>query len=338
MQAVILDKPGQFSVVEVGDPQALRPEEALVRIRRVGVCGTDQHAYRGRQPFFSYPRILGHELGAEVLEIGPNDRGIKAGDRCAIEPYMNCGHCVACRRGKTNCCSQLRVLGVHVDGGLQERLVVPERKLHKSEKLSFEELALVETLGIGAHAVGRAQLQADDTVAIIGLGPIGLSVLQFASGSTNRIVGVDLAETRLAFAKQTRPGMIAIEGGARVAEQLRDALSGELPTVVFDCTGSPKSMMEAFHYVAHSGKLIFVGLVSGQISFDDPQLHSRELTVMASRNSTALDIENVIRVLEAGEVSASSWVTHRAMASSVPDVFPRWMEPSINLIKGVFEI
>jgi 2-desacetyl-2-hydroxyethyl bacteriochlorophyllide A dehydrogenase len=338
MQAVVLDKPGQFRVVDVGDPQILRPDEALLRIRRVGVCGTDQHAYRGRQPFFSYPRVLGHELGAEVLEIGPNHRGIKAGDRCAIEPYLNCGHCIACRRGKTNCCSQLRVLGVHVDGGLQERLVVPARKLHKSEKLSFEELALVETLGIGAHAVGRAQLQPDDTVAIIGLGPIGLSVLQFASRYTHRIVGADLVETRLAFAKQTRPDMIAINGGAQVVEQLRDVLGEELPTVVFDCTGSPNSMMDAFHYVAHSGKLIFVGLVSAQISFDDPLLHSRELTVLASRNSTALDIENVIRGLEAGEVSASSWVTHRAMASSLPDVFSRWMEPSINLIKGVFEI
>lgn len=338
MQAVILDKPGQFRVVDVGDPQALRPDEALLRIRRVGVCGTDQHAYRGRQPFFSYPRVLGHELGAEVLEIGPNDRGVKAGDRCAVEPYLNCGHCIACRRGKANCCSQLRVLGVHVDGGLQERLVIPALKLHKSEKLSFEELALVETLGIGAHAVGRAQLQPDDAVAIVGLGPIGLSVLQFASRHTHRIVGVDLAETRLAFAKRTRPDMIAINGGAHVAEELRNVLGGELPTVVFDCTGSPKSMVDAFHYVAHSGKLIFVGLVSAQISFDDPLLHSRELTVLASRNSTALDMENVIRALEAGEVSASSWVTHRAMASAVPDVFPRWMEPSINLIKGVFEI
>ena len=288
MQAVILDKPGQFRIVDVGDPQLLRPDEALLRIRRVGVCGTDQHAYRGRQPFFSYPRVLGHELGAEVLEIGPNDRGIKAGDRCAIEPYLNCGHCIACRRGKTNCCSQLRVLGVHVDGGLQERLVVPARKLHKSEKLSFEELALVETLGIGAHAVGRAQLQPDDTVAIIGLGPIGLSVLQFASRHTHRIVGADLLETRLAFAKRTRPDLITINGGAQVVEQLRDVLGEELPTVVFDCTGSPKSMMDAFHYVAHSGKLIFVGLVSAQISFDDPLLHGRELTVLASRNSTAL--------------------------------------------------
>jgi len=337
MQAVVLDKPGQFSVIETGYPQILRPEEALLRIRKVGVCGTDQHAYRGRQPFFSYPRVLGHELGAEVLEIGRNDRGIRVGDRCAIEPYLNCGHCIACRRGKTNCCSQLQVLGVHIDGGLQERLVVPTCKLHKSEKLSYEELALAEPLGIGAHAVRRAQLQPDDTVAIVGLGPIGLSVLQFGSRYTSRIVGVDLAERRLSFAKHTRPDMIAVNGSARMLEQLRDSMNGDLPTVVFDCTGSPKSMMDAFRYVANGGKLILVGLVSGQISFDDPLLHGRELTVMGSRNSTALDLQNVIRLLEAGEVNASSWVTHRAMASSVPDVFPQWMEPSVNIIKGVFE-
>ena len=157
MQTIVLDRPGALRLADTPAPAAPGPGEALLRIHRVGICGTDLHAFEGTQPFFSYPRVLGHELGAEVLALGPGEAPIAVGDRCTVEPYLSCGRCGACQRGKTNCCEQLRVLGVHVDGGMRELICVPTAKLHRSAALSFEQLALVEPLCIGAHAVRRAQ-------------------------------------------------------------------------------------------------------------------------------------------------------------------------------------
>ena len=135
MKTIILQQPGHFAFSTTPEPEALPPGEALVRVHRVGICGTDMHAYSGRQPFFSYPRILGHELGVEIVEIGENEAGLQAGDRCAVEPYLNCRQCIACRRGKTNCCVDLKVLGVHTDGGMREYITVPVEKLHRSDRL-----------------------------------------------------------------------------------------------------------------------------------------------------------------------------------------------------------
>src|ERR1043165_2258751 len=177
MKTITLQNPGKFVLHDTPAPETLAPGEALVRVRRVGVCGTDLHAYRGRQPFFTYPRILGHELGVEVLSISGNDE-IKPGDLCCVEPYLNCGKCIACRRGRTNCCATLKTLGVHTDGGMREIIRVPANKLHKSAKVTLDQLAHVETLGIGAHAVDRARLESGEWVLLIGAGPIGLSVLQ----------------------------------------------------------------------------------------------------------------------------------------------------------------
>src|SRR5947199_4307593 len=180
MQTIVLEKPGSLTLADTAAPTDVPPGHAMVRVRRVGICGTDLHAYRGRQPFFSYPRILGHELGVEVIALGDGDTfGLKKGDRCTVEPYLNCGKCIACRRGKTNCCASLEVLGVHTDGGMRERIRVPVSKLHPSETLTLDQLALIETLGIGAHAVDRAKVEAGEFVLVIGAGPIGLAVMQF---------------------------------------------------------------------------------------------------------------------------------------------------------------
>jgi threonine dehydrogenase-like Zn-dependent dehydrogenase len=181
MKAIRLEEPGRFAEVNLeAASAALKSDEALVRVHRIGVCGTDLHAFRGNQPFFTYPRILGHELGVEVLDLGTPAEGIRAGQYCAVEPYLNCGTCIACRRGKPNCCVKLSVLGVHTDGGMRENLVVPIRKLHLSKNLTLDQLALVETLAIGCHAVDRAGLEKGEFVLVIGAGPIGLAVVQFA--------------------------------------------------------------------------------------------------------------------------------------------------------------
>ena len=175
---VRLEEPGRFQLHSEPAP-APGPGEALVRIHRIGVCGTDLHAFAGRQPFFDYPRVLGHELGAEVVAFGPDTKtDLKPGDRCAIEPYLNDPTSPASRAGKTNCCENLQVLGVHTDGAMRPLVTVPAHKLHKSDKLSYDQLALVETLCIGAHATERSQPGEHDTVLVVGTGPIGLGALR----------------------------------------------------------------------------------------------------------------------------------------------------------------
>src|SRR5437762_4722809 len=192
MKAIQLEKPLSFRPIEMAEPNRAGPGEALVRIHRVGICGTDIGGYLGKMPFFSYPRIPGHELGVEVLAIGSQVTNVVAGDKCAVEPYINCQQCYACLRGHTNCCEKHQTLGVHCDGGLRPLFTVPARKLHISRKLRFEQLALVETLAIGCHAVDRSGLKAGESCLIIGAGPIGLSTLEFAKLTGAKIIVMDM--------------------------------------------------------------------------------------------------------------------------------------------------
>src|SRR5258707_10763569 len=201
MKALSLDAPLQWKRVEIAAPDQPGPGEALVRVHRVGICGTDYSGYMGKMPFYSYPRIPGHELGVEVMAVGEGVTNVAGGDRCAVEPYMNCQTCSPCVRGHTNCCENLKVLGVMMDGGMRERFLLPARKLHSSRRLAFEQLALVETLAIGCHAVNRGQPRPGQSVLVIGAGPIGLSVVEFAKLSGARTIVMDLSEPRLGFCR-----------------------------------------------------------------------------------------------------------------------------------------
>jgi 2-desacetyl-2-hydroxyethyl bacteriochlorophyllide A dehydrogenase len=338
MKTIVLETPGQFRQTETEAPNAFGTEEALVRVRRIGICGTDYHAFRGRQPFFTYPRILGHELGAEILALGSSASGLKVGDRCAVEPYLYCGVCIACRRGKTNCCVRLKVLGVHTDGGMREIIRVPIANLHRSEVLSLEQLALVETLGIGAHAVQRAQIEPGEFALVIGAGPIGLGVMQFARAEGAQVIALDTNAARLQFCRENLGVAHIVEVNEDALDTIRAQTSGDLPTVVFDATGNPDSMHQAFAYVASGGRLIFVGLFQGDVTFHDPEFHRRELTLLATRNSTGADFARIIAQMEAGKLDTRPWITHRATFSSLPECFPDWLLPETGVIKAVVEL
>src|SRR5947209_17425074 len=197
MKAIQLEKPRSFRRIEIAEPTTPSPGDALVRIHRIGICGTDYGGYLGKMPFFSYPRIPGHELGVEVLAVGGGVTNVKAGDRCSVEPYINCQQCYSCRRGHTNCCENHQTLGVMCDGGMRERMILPARKLHLSRKLTFDQLALVETLAIGCHAINRGNPRPGENVLVIGAGPIGLSVIEFARLSGANTLVMDLSQPRL---------------------------------------------------------------------------------------------------------------------------------------------
>jgi len=338
MKTIVLDEPGHFRLADRAAPPAPAPGEALVRVHRVGVCGSDLHAFRGKQPFFTYPRVVGHELGVEIVALGQPEARLAVGDRCAVEPYLNCGHCIACRRGKTNCCVNLKVLGVHTDGGMRELLTVPVAKLHPSKKLSVDQLALVEMLTIGAHAVRRAQPESGECVLVIGAGPIGLSVIAFAQLVGAKVIVLEISERRRQFCRQ-RLGVDTCLGGQSetMVDELQTLLNGDLPTTVFEATGNASSMMRSIQYVANGGKLTFVSLVQGDLTFRDTELHRRELTLLRSRNATGADFAWAIQMVEEGRIDLAPWITHRASADAMISAFPEWLDPERGVIKAVVE-
>ncbi len=337
MLQITLDEPGKFSATATAPEPRPAPGEALVRVHRIGVCGTDLHAFAGKQPFFSYPRILGHELGVEVIDPGTEPHGLKAGDRCSVEPYLNCGRCIACRRGKPNCCTELKVMGVHVDGGMRPLLTLPARKLHRSAKLDYEQLALVETLVIGARAVERAEPKKEEFVLVIGAGPIGLSVIQFALVTGATLAVMDISEARLAFCRKLGVKR-TVGAGPDAAAQLKAIGGGDLPTIVIDATGNPKSMTGTFDLVAHGGRIVFVGLFQGDLTFNDPNFHRRELTVCSSRNALPGTFRDIIALLEAGKIGTRPWITHRFKLADTPTVFPRDIAGNPAVLKAVIEV
>ncbi|HZT42771.1 MAG TPA: zinc-binding alcohol dehydrogenase family protein [Chthonomonadaceae bacterium] len=334
MLQAVLQEPGCFAVRTVPMPER-NAEEALVRVRRIGVCGTDLHAFRGRQPFFSYPRVLGHELSGEIVEIGPNERGLEVGDRVAIEPYVACGTCRPCRTGRYNCCARLEVLGVHRDGGMQEWLCVPVTRLHASRSLSLEQLALIETLGIGYHAVERGGPAEGEWVVVVGAGPIGLAVMQFALVAGAQVIAIDRIPSRLAFCRRLGVEYTVEATGDVVAAV--EALTGpELAHCVFDATGSLESMGASLNLCGPGGRVVMVGLAQGSFSVEDPLFHRREITLLASRNS-AEAFQAIIRLMEGGRMDTSPWITHRLPLAALPEQFPRLLEPDSGVVKAMIE-
>lgn len=340
MKAILLEEPKQFRQIEIDEAAPPAAGEALVAVHRVGICGTDISGYLGKMPFYSYPRIPGHELGVEVLEVGSEVTNVKPGDRCSVEPYMNNPESFASRRNQENCCDELQVLGVHVDGGLRPRFVLPARKLHVSTSLAMEQLALVETLGIGCHAVDRCKPQADDHVLVIGAGPIGLSVIEFVKLSGATTIVMDMNEQRLAFCKESMgvDHTITFSGDGTETDALRELTDGNLPTIVIDATGNSNSMSHALNYVAHTGKLVYVGITTEEISFRQPLMHAKELTLLASRNALPRDFQRIIRLIEEGQIDTQPWITHHTPFDEMIDHFESYTKPETGVIKAIVEV
>ena len=341
MKALQLEKPESWRIIDIPEPPPPAAGEVLVRVHRVGVCGTDLGGYLGKFPFFSYPRIPGHELGVEVLEIGAGVSNVKPGDRCSVEPYLNCQQCYSCRRGFTNCCENHKTLGVMCDGGLTERILLPARKLHKAGGLTMEQAALVETLAIGCHAVDRSGSKAGENVLVIGAGPIGLSALEFVKLSGARPIVADISENRLAFVRDTMGVLdtLVIKNDGSDISNLEAMTQGQRADVVIDATGNNKSMVRAFEFAAFAGRVVYVGITQQNIEFAHaPFFHRREITLMASRNALSRDFTRIIKLIEAGQIDTNPWITHHANFADVPREFPNWLNPNAGVMKAVIHI
>lgn len=337
MKAVVCEEIDRLTIQETDEP--IRAEhEAIVSIKRIGICGTDLHAYKGNQPYFTYPRILGHELSGIIDDIGPNTAGLQVGDQVSIIPYLHCGHCIACRTGKTNCCASMQVMGVHVDGGMRERISVPVSHLIKAEGLTLDETAMVEPLSIGAHAVRRAGVQPGEQIIVIGAGPIGLGVMAFAKQAGARVIAIDRNLDRLELSRTWAGVDVVIQATDQVVEKVAEVTEGDYATAVFDATGNAQSMIEAIRYVSHGGQLIYVGLVKADITFHDPEFHKREMSILGSRNATRADFEQVISTLRQKKLSMDGYITHREPLTELPSAMDKWLLPDTHVVKAIVEL
>ncbi|HLL96720.1 MAG TPA: zinc-binding alcohol dehydrogenase family protein [Spirosoma sp.] len=334
MKALVCTTPGQFAYQQIQDPVPT-PGIAILKIKQIGICGTDLHAFEGTQPYFSYPRILGHELATELVE-ADSAPDFQPGEAITFIPYFNCGHCIACRSGKPNCCVTLQVSGVHIDGGMVEYLSVPSNSLVHGEGLTHDELALVEPLAIGAHGIRRANVQEGEFVLVVGAGPIGLGIMQCARIAGATVIALDLNGTRLSFCRELLRIPYTINAkNSGIVEQLQTITNGNMPTVVIDATGSLRAINTAFSYLAHGGRYVLVGLQKDDISVSHPEFHKREATLMSSRNATRADFELVIASLKTGMVNPTTYITHRVGFDQVGDEFAGWLDPANGVIKAM---
>ncbi len=343
MQAIEFTAPESITMIDLPDAPPPGPGEAVVRTHRMGICGTDLSCYLGKFPFFAYPRTPGHELGLEVVAVGDGVTGVKPGDRCSLEPYVNDPASATTQKGASNCCPGVQVIGVHNNGGLRQgTFIVPARKLHPGNDLSYDQLALVETLAIGCHAVKRGNPQPGETVLVIGAGPIGLACLEFLKLMTDvRVVVMDRVQGRLDFCAThlgIGHGILAKADGSHLAE-LETLTDGHLADVIIDATGSPQSMSTCFEFAAFTGRVVYVGITTSDVSFPHaPVFHRRELTLLASRNALPSDFPEIIGLIREGKINTDIWITHRIRFDEVPETFAQFTDPALGAIKAIIEV
>ncbi|MCY7421760.1 MAG: zinc-binding alcohol dehydrogenase family protein [Chitinophagaceae bacterium] len=337
MKTLVCTTPGHLEYA-AGVMPLNQKGKAIIKIKRIGICGTDLHAFEGTQPYFDYPRILGHELSGELIYMD-DAVGFSVGEAVTFIPYFNCGTCVACRNGKPNCCVTLNVCGVNSDGGMVEYLSVPSYALVHGNGLSFDELALVEPLAIGAHGVRRATINEGEHVLVIGAGPIGLGTMEFARIAGGKVIALDVNEKRLAFCKEKLRVAHTVNAlDADVADQLATITNGEMPTVVMDATGNLKAINDSFRYMAHSARYVLIGLQKGDISFSHPGFHKREGTLMSSRNANRQDFEHVMACMKSKLVNPTTYITHRVPFNQVKEQFESWLHPANGVIKAMVAV
>jgi 2-desacetyl-2-hydroxyethyl bacteriochlorophyllide A dehydrogenase len=337
MKAVVCTKPGEIGIQDVPAPGNVEEGMVMLKVQRVGLCGTDFHIYGGKHPFLQYPRIMGHELSGEVAAIHESSRFAK-GDAVIVNPYLPCGECVACRRGKFNCCASISVLGVHDHGGMCEFMLVPELALYPAGSLTPDQGAMVELLAVGAHAVRRAAVKAGQRVLVVGIGPIGLGTALISRLEGAHVTVMDMNQARVAKARDEFGFSRAVIVGAEAKERLAGYTDGEFFDVVIDATGNAKAIEAGFELVAHGGAYVLVSVVKDEITFSDPEFHKREMTLLGSRNATREDFEYVIARIERGELPTDKLHTHSCSLGELPELLPEWSQSPDQVIKAIAEI
>jgi threonine dehydrogenase-like Zn-dependent dehydrogenase len=322
MKAGVLVAPGRMEIREVAEP-APGPEEVLLEVGCVGLCGSDLNAYRGTSPMVTYPRIIGHEVGATIVAAGaavPSEFG--PGLRVTLSPYSHCGVCPACRLGRTNTCQFNQTLGVQRDGALCERFAIDYRKLFPSETLSLQELALVEPLCVGAHGVNLGQVSDADTVLVLGCGAVGLGAVAAAARRGARVIAGDIDDAKLALAAKLG-AHTTVDTNTEPADRISGLTNGEGPSVVVEAVGLPQTYRFALDAVATAGRVVCIGYANDPMEIDTKLIVRKELAVLGSRNARD-EFRSVVAMLEARERPFTEMISRLAPLEEAPQALAAW--------------
>ncbi|MCE0492417.1 zinc-binding alcohol dehydrogenase family protein [Vibrio salinus] len=337
MKSLVCDKPFNLKYIETEKPD-IKADELLVKVSSVGICGTDIHAYTGNQPFFSYPRVLGHELCGIVEAVGENEnKTFKTGDKVALIPYVACQQCPSCLSGKTNCCENISVIGVHEDGGFSEYLAVPKDNVLLVNDIDNHTAALIEPFAISAHGVRRANLKQNEHVLVVGAGPIGLGAAAIAAADGAHVLVADTQPERREHVKTylNLPTLNPIDDDFH--EKMSSFFNGALAETVIDATGNAVAMNTAVNHIRHGGKIVFIGLFKGNIEIHDPDFHKKETTLIGSRNATREDFEKVLILMEQGKLKAEMMQTHTFDFHTIGMSYEESVINNRSLLKGVID-
>ncbi len=336
MKVLVCQSPGTFSYEEKPIPN-LTKGQVLIQVKRIGICGTDLHAFKGTQPYFNYPRILGHEIAGIVIDNNGSAK-YKNKDQVSVIPYFNCGECIACKNQKENCCVSMQVFGVHIDGGMCEYITVPEDKLIKAPGLSLDALAMIEPFSIGAHGMSKAGIKKGENVLIMGAGVIGLGAMEFAKMEGANLIVMEMDPHRINFVQthlKIKNTINPLENN--LLKQLQLMTNNEMPTIVVDATGNQTAINNGLQWLAHGGKYILIGLQKGELIFSHPEFHKRETTLMSSRNAHRIDFEKVIEQMKIGKIQPEKYISHRIKFNELKNAFPSFYTPGTNSIKIMVE-
>lgn len=311
MKAIQVEKPGKLDIVELDKPVIENKNEVIVKVKSVGICGSDVHIYHGSNPFTVYPRVIGHEVSGIVEAVGQDVTSLQKGDLVALEPITYCGECYACRNGQPNVCDSLEVFGVHRDGGMAEYLKAEEKNWHKVPgNVSEEAAALMEPMTIGAQATFRGEVREGDTVFVIGAGPTGIACLLQAKQRGAKVFISDFNQNRLDYAKSIGADATIQPSDVDVEKEIVKLTDGEMANVVIDAVGLPQTFQQAVELASIAGRVVTLGFNEQPSSIPSLLLTKKELKVVGSRLQTH-QFKKVIEQVGNGELDPTQIISHR---------------------------
>jgi len=323
MKATVLRAPGEAAVDQVPEPETTGEGNILLKVRKIGLCGSDLNSYRGRNPLVTYPRILGHEIAATVAVLNPNHPELQPGTAVTVSPYTSCGRCASCRRGRPNACQFNQTLGVQRDGALAEFIAVPADRLYRAH-LSLKELCLVEPLTVGFHAAARGRVTPADTVAIIGCGGVGLGAVAGAAFRGATVIGIDVEDTKLATARKAGATHTINSASENLHTRLSEITGGHGPDVFIEAIGLPQTFRAAVEEVAFTGRVVYIGYAEQEVAYETRLFVQKELDILGSRNAQPDDFRDVIRMLEEHRFPVDDAITHMVAMDEAPQILAAW--------------
>ncbi len=329
MKAVVIHEPGRATLADIPEPSA-NSGDALLQVRMIGLCGTDLSTFRGKNPLVTFPRVLGHEVAATVLHLGPRSskdtpNNLAHGTAVTLAPYTACGHCASCLRGRPNACQSNQTLGVQRDGALTERIAIPPEKLYTAD-LSLKELCLVEPLTVGFHAATRGRITKQDTVAVFGCGGVGLGAISAAAFHGARVIAIDMDEAKLEIARKAGAGELIHSGQHDLHQQLSKLTGGYGPDCIIEAIGLPHTFRASVEEVAFSGRVVYIGYAKEPVTYETRLFVQKELDIIGSRNALPEDFREVIRMLEEHRFPVDAVISAVVPIEETPQILRQWSD------------